>query len=206
MNESTWMYRNRRLLMVGALMALLMLLPLPRQAPAHEGHAGPMVDFIAANDALKAMLPDGAKLTRRKEAVKAAGAAWAQSTLGVDLDGDAIQTYLLARDPSTSRVLGAAMDAEFEYQHGDVKLAVGVDAAGKVTKAAVLGVNEKYADEVRTGIGSGFLEDLEGRTVPELGLRAKAAYEAHENAAGDILGHLRDMAAALAALTHGMTT
>jgi hypothetical protein len=203
MNRTTWLVRNRRPLMVLALVAGVMLLPVP--GPAHEGHAGPMVDFVAANDALKAMLPDGAQLTRRKEAVKAAGAAWAESSLGVSLDDDDVHTYLLARDRETDGVLGAAMDAEFEYEHGDLKLAVGVDAAGKVTKAAVLGVNEKYVDEVKTGIGTGFLAELEGATVRDLSARADAAYKAKNNTAGDVIGHIRDMAAALATLTHGLS-
>lgn len=206
MNPTAWLYRNRRLLLIAGAMAVLMLLPIPPKAPAHEGHAGPMVDFVATNDALKAMLPDGARITRRKEAVNADGAAWAKSSLGVDLDGDAVQIYLLARDPASDRVVGAAMDAEFDFEHGDVRLAVGVDAAGKVTRAAVLGANENYADEIKAGLGRGFLPDLEGVQVQEITRRADAAYAAKNNAGGDLLGHLRDMAAALAALTHGMTT
>jgi len=203
MKLRTWLRRNRRPLIVVALMAVVMLLPVP--GPAHEGHAGPMVDFVQANDALKAMLPEGARVTRRKEALKADGAAWAKQSLGVELDDDDVHTYLLARAKDGGAVLGAAMDAEFKYEHGDIKLAVGVDAAGKVTKAAVLGVNEKYADAVRTGVGTGFLGDLDGVTVQDLSARADAAYKARNNAAGDVLGHLRDMAAALAALTHGLS-
>jgi len=198
-----WPSRNRRPLVVVALMVGLMLLPVP--APAHKGHAGPMIDFVAANDALKAMLPDGAHVTRRKEAVQAAGAAWAKSSLGVALDDDDIHTFLLARDPATDQVLGAAMDQEFDYEHGDLKLAIGVDPSGKVTKAAVLGVNEKYVDEIKTGVGTGFLTDLEGATIQDLSARSDAAYKAKNNTAGDVLGHLRDMAAALATLTHGLT-
>jgi len=203
MKLRTWLRRNRRPLIVVALMAVVMLLPVP--GPAHEGHAGPMVDFVQANDALKAMLPEGARVTRRKEALKADGAAWAKQSLGVELDDDDVHTYLLARAKDGDAVLAAAMDAEFKYEHGDIKLAVGVDAAGKVTKAAVLGVNEKYADAVRTGVGTGFLGDLDGVTVQDLSARADAAYKARNNAAGDVLGHLRDMAAALAALTHGLS-
>jgi len=203
MNATTWLRRNRRPLMVAALMAVVMLLPVP--APAHKGHAGPMVDFIQANDALKAMLPDGAHVTRRKEALQAAGAAWAKSSLGVALDDDDIHTYLLARSADGGPVLGAAMDVEFDYEHGDIKLAVGVDAAGHVTRAAVLGVNEKYVDEVKTGIGAGFLADLDGVTVQDLSARSDAAYKARNNTAGDVLGHLRDMAATLAALSHGLS-
>jgi len=203
MKLRTWLRRNRRPLIVVALMAVVMLLPVP--GPAHEGHAGPMVDFVQANDALKAMLPEGARVTRRKEALKADGAAWAKQSLGVELDDDDVHTYLLARAKDGGAVLGAAMDAEFKYEHGDIKLAVGVDAAGKVTKAAVLGVNQKYADAVRTGVGTGFLGDLDGVTVQDLSARADAAYKARNNAAGDVLGHLRDMAAALAALTHGLS-
>lgn len=201
-NVISWTSRNRRPLLVAAVMAGLMLLPVP--APAHKGHSGPMIDFIATNDALKAMLPDGAHVTRRKEAIKAAGAAWAQSSLGVALDDDDIHTYLLARDKGTDRVLGAAMDRDFDYEHGDLKLAIGVDPAGKVTKAAVLGTNEKYVDEIKKGVGTGFLADLEGATVQDLTARSDAAYKARNNTAGDVIGHLRDMAAALATLTHGL--
>lgn len=202
MNATTWLRRNRRPLIVAALIAGVMLLPVP--APAHKGHAGPMVDFVAANDALKAMLPEGARVTRRKEAVKAEGAAWAQSALGVSLRADAIQTYLLARATEGDQVVGAAMDSEFDYEHGDIKLAVGVDMAGKVTKAAVLGANEQYVPEIKAAIGSGFLPDLAGATVQDLSARADAAYKAQKNTAGDVLTHLRDMAAALAALTHAL--
>lgn len=208
MNGTTWPRRNRRPLFVAtltaALMALVMLLPVP--GPAHEGHAGRMVDFVKTNDALKAMLPEGARVTRRKEALKADGAAWAKGALGVELDDDDVHTYLLARAEDGDAVLGAAMDAAFEYEHGDIKLAVGVDPAGKVTKAAVLGVHEKYVDAVRTGVGTGFLGDLEGLSVQDLSARADAAYKARKNAAGDVLGHLRDMAAALAALTHALAS
>jgi Na+-translocating ferredoxin:NAD+ oxidoreductase RnfG subunit len=203
MNATTWLRRNRRPLIVAALIAAVMLLPVP--APAHKGHSGPMVDFISSNDALKAMLPEGAHITRRKEAVKAEGAAWAQSSLGVSLNGDDIQTYLLARAADGEKVLGAAMEQEFDYEHGDIKLAVGVDAAGKVTKAAVLGANEQYVPEIKAAVGQGFLPDLEGVTVQNLSARADAAYKDKRNTAGDVLGHLRDMAAALATLTHGLS-
>jgi len=204
MSGTIWLRRHRRPLLVAALMALLAVLP--RHAPAHEGHAGPMVDFVTANDALKAMLPEGARVTRRKEALGAEGAAWARSSLGVSLDDGDVRTYLLARAADGEGVVGAAMDAEFEFEHGAIKLAVGVDAAGKLTRAAVLGANGKYVDAIRSGIGTGFLPDLEGATVQEVARRAEAAYAARNNVAGDVLGHLRDMAAALAALTHGMAT
>jgi hypothetical protein len=203
MNATTWLRRNRRYVLLVALVAGVMLLPVP--APAHKGHSGPMIDFIAANDALKAMLPAGAHVTRRKETVKADGAAWARDRMGVALNTDDVQTYLLARDHATNDVLGAAMDSEFDFEHGDIKLAVGVDVAGRVTKAAVLGANEQYVPEIKAGIGWGFLPDLEGVTVQDLSARADAAYKAKKNTAGDVLTHLRDMAAALAALTHGLS-
>jgi hypothetical protein len=185
--------------MAGLVAALVLA---PGAALAHKGHAGPMIDFMKTSDALKAMLPEGAKITRRKEPLPAAGAAWAKSALGVELK-DGVYVFYLARDPKSGAALGGAMVREADYEHADVNLAVGVDASGKVTRAAVLGTNQMYVPEFETGVGKGFLKDLEGTTPKDLAEKRAQTPEDNE-ARRFVLDQLRDMAALLATFLHGI--
>jgi len=178
------------------------VLALAPAAMAHGGHAGPMVTLLETRTALKAMLPEGARITERKEQLEAEDAARARTSLGVPVE-PGVYAYYLARDRDSGRVLGAAMVREADYDHAEVSLAVGVDAAGHVTRAALLGVNQKFVPEFQDGVGGGFLEDLDGVAVRDLGARMDAA-PADAEARRFVLRHLRDMAAVLATLAAGV--
>jgi len=184
----------------GLLAAVLVALA-PAAALAHKGHAGPMVTFVETQAALKAMLPEGAKIFQRKERLAAEGAGWAKDTLGVSVEAG-VYAYYLARDRDSGKVLGAAMVREADYEHAEVMLAVGVDADGRVTRAALLGTNEQFVPEFQDGVGTGFLKDLAGATAADLKAGADEAPKDNE-ARRFVLGQLKDMAALLAALMHG---
>jgi hypothetical protein len=184
----------------GLLAAVLVALA-PAAALAHKGHAGPMVTFVETQAALKAMLPEGAKIFQRKERLAAEGAGWAKDTLGVSVEAG-VYAYYLARDRDSGKVLGAAMVREADYEHAEVMLAVGVDADGRVTRAALLGTNEQFVPEFQDGVGTGFLKDLAGATAADLKAGADEAPKDNE-ARRFVLGQLKDMAALLAALIHG---
>jgi hypothetical protein len=188
------------LLAVG--LAAAFLAATPQAGLAHKGHAGPMITFLKEKEALKAMLPEGAKISRRKEALKADGVAWAKDALGVGLEAG-VYPYFLARDRDSGKPLAAAVVWEVDYEHADVQLALGLDAEGHVTGAAVLGTNEQYVPEFKEGVGAGMLADLKGATVKDLAARAAQVPEADE-ARQFVLGRLRDMGALMAAFLHGM--
>ncbi|MDH4228692.1 MAG: hypothetical protein OEW11_02975 [Nitrospirota bacterium] len=177
---------------------VLLALAAPRPALAHESHAGPLITFLSDNDALKEMLPADAALTRRKQALSPEGAAWAKSTLGVAVKPQMYE-FILARDKSGGQVVGAVMLLDTEVEHGEARLAVGVDAQGGITRAAVLSVNRKYVPEVTGQAGRGFIPDLTGATVAQAASRAAMA---KGEVGRSVFGQLRDMAAALAALLH----
>jgi hypothetical protein len=188
------------LLVWGLTAAFLAVAPHP--GLAHKGHAGPMITFLKEKEALKAMLPEGAKISRRKEALKADGVAWAKDALGVGLEAG-VYPYFLARDRESGKPLAAAVVWEVDYEHADVQLALGLDASGHVTGAAVLGTNEMYVPEFKDGPGAGMLADLKGATVKDLAARAASVPESDE--AGQFtLARLRDMGALMAAFLHGM--
>src|SRR4030066_1532148 len=95
-------------------------------ALAHKGHAGKQVIFLKKEEALKQMLPAGAKVAQRKERLDLDKAVKAKKELGVNLD-DGVYTYYVARDSKTGATIGAAMITEVEYMHGEVNLAIGLD-------------------------------------------------------------------------------
>lgn len=195
--------RTRRglgLLVLGLTAAFLAALP--QAGLAHKGHAGPMVTFLEEKAALRAMLPEGAKISRRKEALGAEAVAWARDSLGVGLKAG-VYPYFLARDRDSGKPLAAAVVWELDYEHADVHLALGLDASGHVTGAAVLGTNEQYVPEFKEGPGAGMLPDLKGTTVKDLAARAAQVPESDE-ARGFVLARMRDMGALLAAFLHGM--
>lgn len=165
-------------------------------AVAHEGHTGPMITFLEQNEALKAMLPEGARITRRKQELKAPDAAWAKETLGVSVR-EGIHAYFLARDPDSGTVTGAAMVVEAKYDDGEVNLALGVNGNGMVTRAAVLSTHRMYVPEISSVVGKGFVDALDGLSVQDLSRRAG---EAREDADRAVLSEFRDMAATLVTL------
>lgn len=147
---------------------LVLTLLSPPMVWAHKGHAGPKVVFLKKKAALKQLLPEGAKLAKRKERLKTSRVAWAREHLGMDLD-PGIYTYYLARDPQDGRLLGGAMILDLEYRHGQMALAVGVDAQGQITGAAILSINKAYVKDLKkTFGGGGFLQGLRGWSVQRL--------------------------------------
>lgn len=173
----------------------------PAAALAHAGHSGKMLTFLDTRLALKQMLPDGAKVVRRKEALSDATAGWVKDTLGVTVDADLYTFYLAKAADGTAA--GLAMEVDFPYGHGMVDLALGIDPQGHVTQAAVLGIHEKFLPELMRGPGKGVLPELAGKDVKGLAELA-ALPDDGTSARQEVLGHLRDMAAVLAGLAHQM--
>jgi len=165
-------------------------------AQAHEGHAGPPVTEIKTRAALKALLPEGAKLAKRKQRLKSAAAETVAQRYG-QAPETGLVTYYLARDRESGATLAAALIDRVSYRHGKIKLAVGLDTQGRLTGAAVLAVNEKYLPDVKGTVGTGLLKDYRGMPLEELIKRAESAQNEAERA---VLGGLRDMALKLAAL------
>src|SRR3972149_608724 len=141
---------------------------------AHEGHAGKQVVFLKKEEALKKMLPAGAKVVQRKEKLDLDKAVKAKKELGVNLD-DGVYTYYLARDSKSGATTGAAIVAEVEYMHGAINLAIGIDTKGNITKAAILSVNEKYVPDIKASVGTGYLRQVEGVTIKKLVTMANEA-------------------------------
>jgi len=164
-------------------------------ALAHEGHAGKQVVFLKKDEALKKMLPAGAKVVQRKERLDLDKAEKAKKELGVKLY-DGVYTYYVARDSKSGATIGAAMVAEVEYMHGEVNLAIGIDAKGNVTKAAILSVNEKYVPDMKASVGTGYLRQLEGVTIKKLVSMANEA-SGSAKVTETIFSKMRDMAALL---------
>ncbi len=159
-------------------------LALPQNAQAHAGHSGAMLHFVDKKVALKQMLPAGAKIIRRKEA----------------LHGH-IHTYFLARDRDSGQTTGLAMVDEVAYHHGKMALAVGITPQGSITKAALLGIHSKYEADLNKSIGQGFLGDLEGKTADQLKAMAAQA-SPDDTAAIEVLNSLSEMVALLTEFSH----
>jgi len=164
-------------------------------AMAHKGHAGPQVVFLKKGEALKQILPAGAKVVLRKEMLDRDKAKKANEEYGVRLD-EGVYTYYVARDSNSGAAKGAAMVVEIEYMHGEVNLAIGIDTKGNVTKAAILNVNEKYVPDMKASIGTGYLPQVEGVTIKKLATMAKEASKSSLTTE-TIYSQLRDMAALL---------
>lgn len=138
------------------------------------------------------MLPAGAKVAQRKEMLDLDKAQKAKKEFGVRLD-ESVYTYYVARDSNSGATVGAAMVAEVEYMHGEVSLAIGIDTKGNVTKAAILGVNEKYVPDIKGAVGTGYLRQLEGITIKKLVSMANEA-SGSAKATEKIYSQMRDMA------------
>jgi len=181
--------------------ALLLVLPSAPMVSAHEGHAGKNLVFLQNKLALKQMLPQGAKLSRRKQVLDDAGAQWATANLGVT-PAQQLYTFFLARDEAGA-VIGSAIVVQRPYRHGVVSLGVGVDAAGQVTRAGVLGIHSKYLPELMRSVGKGWIAALSGFSPRAIAARGQAA--AKDDLAGhEIPQHLADLAAVLATFQHQM--
>src|SRR3989304_4764650 len=162
---------------------------------AHEGHAGKQVVFLKKEEALKQMLPAGAKVAQRKERLALEKAEKVKKEFGVKLD-DGVYTYYIARDKKSGMAIGAAMITEIEYLHGEVSLAIGIDTKGNVTKAAILSVNEKYLQDLKSSVGTGYLRQFEGVAIKKLVTMANESTNS-SLATETIFSQMRDMAALL---------
>lgn len=144
----------------------------PQNAEAHKGHAGPMVVFITKRDALKKMLPSGARIVKRKQPLSDKAIGWAKKKYSVDLDED-FYSYYLASNKETKVVVGAAYVGKMAYRHGDLHYAVGIDATGRIVQAAILGVNEKYVVDFDGNVGTGIIADYASLNTDEAISKAK---------------------------------
>ncbi len=169
----------------------------PQDAEAHKGHAGPMINFLKNKAALKEMLPPGAKIVKRKQPLKENAAEWAEKTFGVELD-EKIYSYYLATDKQSKAVLGAAYINKINYRHGDLKLAVGIDADNRITQAAILGINEKYVVDFDGNVGTGLIADYAGLSLDELNAKAKELASA-DKATREFAAAMREAVVLLAA-------
>jgi len=157
-----------------SLFAAIMMVTLPsmlsfwsQDAQAHKGHGGSLVKIIKKKAALKEMLPAGAKVSKRKQKLTEDAAEWAEKTYSVSLDRT-IYSFYVARDRKSGKTLGAAIISKSSYRHGDVMIAVGVDADGRVTKTAITGVSEKYMPDFEGTTGTGFITTYDGKSLSEL--------------------------------------
>lgn len=182
--------------LVSVTLAAVMLVGAP--VFAHEGHAGPMKPVVDDKEALKAMLPDGAKVAKRKQELDKESVQWAAEFYGVDLVAG-VQTYYLARDQESGKVLGAAIISEADYRHGKVRVAIGIDDGQRVTRAAVLGVNEKYIKDLESTSGIGYIDRYTGISLAEFTDATNQQVSKHD--AGQIVAQLlRDNAVLLVTL------
>lgn len=162
---------------------------------AHKGHAGKQVVFLKKEEALKQMLPAGAKVVQRKERLDIDKAQKAKKDFGVRLD-ESVYTYYVARDSHSGATIGAAMVTEVGYIHGEVTLAIGIDTKGNVTKAAILSVNEKYVPDIKDSVETGYLRQVEGVSIKKLvSMAGESSGSAKVTEA--IFSQMRDMAVLL---------
>ncbi len=172
----------------------------PQIADAHKGHAGPMVTFMKKKAVLKAMLPAGARLVKRKQPLPGAAATWAKETFSVELETDR-HSYYLASDKKSKAVMGAAYIVKVGYRHGDIKLAVGIDDHQHVTQVAIMGLNEKYVVDFDGNVGTGLIADYAGLSLKELVAKAKSL-ESSDKATREFALAVRDAAVLLEAFIY----
>jgi len=172
----------------------------PKDAEAHKGHAGSMITFMKTKAALKAMLPKGAKIVKRKQPLKEDAVEWAEKTYGVELD-DEVYSYYLASDKKGGATLGAAYITQARYRHGDLKIAVGIDAENTITQAAILGINEKYVVDFDGNVGTGLIGDYAGLSLEEL-IAKEDELASSDKATREFATAVRDAAVLLAAFMH----
>ncbi|NOY62906.1 MAG: hypothetical protein GXP10_07130 [Gammaproteobacteria bacterium] len=172
----------------------------PQEAQAHKGHAGPMNTFMKKKVALKAMLPAGTRIVKRKQPLKEDAVEWAEKTYGIELDDD-LYSYYLASDKTSKAPMGAAYVSKTHYRHGDLKFAVGIDANNRITQAAILGINEKYVVDFEGNVGTGLIKEYAGLTLKELIAKADELASS-DKATREFASAVRDAAVLLAAFIH----
>lgn len=171
----------------------------PQDAEAHKGHAGPMVTFMKSKAALKTMLPTGAKIVKRKQPLNDDAIERAETTYGVELD-EQIYSYYLATDKKSGKILGAAYVTETHYRHGDLKIAVGINADNHLTQAAILGINEKYVVDFEGNVGTGLIADYAGLSLQAVIAKANELASS-DKATREFAAAVRDAAVLLATFT-----
>ncbi len=194
--------RNPLTYLLSPLFALCLTLGISswsQEAEAHKGHAGPAITFMKTKTALKEMLPSGAKIVKRKQPLQEDAIEWAEKTYEIELD-DGIYSYYLASDKKDDTVLGAAYVTQVHYRHGDLKLAVGIDANKRLTQVAILGINEKYVVDFDGSVGKGLIESYAGLSLDEL-IAKTNELASSSKAAREFSAAVRDAAVLLAAFT-----
>ncbi len=166
-------------------------------AEAHKGHAGKVVTFVKKKVALKAMLPAGGKVYRRKQKLDSDQTAWANETFGVALSSKVMPFYV-SKDRNTKKQIGSAIVYKFSYRHGNCEIAVGLDENNKVTTTAFVSANEKYLVDFEDTVGTGFLKSFDGMSVEDLVENAKKRSSA-DKATREFANALRDAAVTLVA-------
>lgn len=164
--------RNPQSCVFTLMLVICLTIGMTQNVHAHKGHAGPMITFIKNKAALKEMLPNDAKIVKRKQPLKDAAVAWAKKTYGVELD-DSLYSYYLASDKQSKAILGAAYVSKINYRHGDLKFAVGIDANKRITQVAILGINEKYVVDFDGNVGTGLIAEYVGLTPKEAVTKAE---------------------------------
>ncbi len=183
--------------LVAMLAVMLLAGGWPAPAQAHKGHGGELQHFLKQKEALRAMLPGGAKIVKRKQRLSGEAADWAEQTYDVDLD-KSLYTYYLAKDRASGRIVGGAIILKAGYRHGDLAVGVGLGGDGKVTRVALTALSEKYIPEFEGTVGKGFIDGYEGLTVADLVEKARAA-EGGDKPSRVFATRLRDAAVLLEA-------
>lgn len=198
-------FKTSQKILVSRVISLFVLLVMVltfslQSADAHKGHAGPMVTFMKKKAALKAMLPAGARLVKRKQPLPGAAATWAKETFSVELE-IARHSYFLASDKKSKQVMGAAYIVKVGYRHGDIKLAVGIDDKQHITQVAIMGVNEKYVVDFDGNVGTGLISDYAGLSLQQVVKKAKSL-ESSDKATREFAEAVRDAAILLEAFIY----
>ncbi len=165
---------------------------------AHAGHAGATVEFIKKRQALKALLPAGARISKRKQRLDEEVRAWAERTYGVELP-KGVHTFYLARDRSSGAILGGALVQDESYRHGKARVAIGLDSEGRLTGFGVIAASKKYTVDF-ADIGHGMLDGFTGLSLEEAERLAQERWGAETLTARKVAEWLRRDGALLTAL------
>ncbi len=166
-------------------------------AEAHKGHAGKKTAFIKNKEALKAMLPTGGKVYRRKQGLNSEQLDWANKNYGIDLSSKVIPFYV-SKDRATNAEIGSAIIYKFTYRHGNSEVAIGLNKENKITTTAFVSVNEKYIVDFEATVGKGVIKSFDGMTVDDLTNYANKNDKA-DKATREFANALRDAAITLVA-------
>jgi len=167
-------------------------------AGAHAGHAGATVEFIKHRQALKALLPSGARISKRKQRLHEEAKTWAERAFGVELPGG-VHAFYLARDRASGAILGGALVRDEPYRHGKARIAIGLDTEGRLTGLGIVAASKKYTVDF-AAIGHGMLAGFTGLSLEEAYRRARERWGTETLTARRAAEWLRRDGALLAAL------